>query len=173
MTSTTACPRPEVEMIVEHRASPSSDRRGVVGLLVLLFAITYLDRVCISVAGPRMQEDLGIDPIGWGWVTGMFTLAYCLFEIPTGMVGDRSVATRPRRKICPGSGDQGLIVGVLSPPRPGECLLSSSSCISRPAARFSTSTRSRRGRTSNANSSQRARSRSVSSRWCQIGRAHV
>ena len=42
--------------------STASDRRGVVGLLVLLFAITYLDRVCISVAGPRMQEDLGIDP---------------------------------------------------------------------------------------------------------------
>jgi hypothetical protein len=43
--------------------SASSDRRGVVGLLVLLFAITYLDRVCISVAGPRMQEDLGIGPL--------------------------------------------------------------------------------------------------------------
>jgi hypothetical protein len=53
--------------------SPSGDRRGVIGLLVLLFAITYLDRVCISVAGPRMQEDLGIDPIAWRWVTGMFT----------------------------------------------------------------------------------------------------
>ena len=64
----------------------SSDRRVVVGLLVLLFAITYLDRVCISVAGPRMQEDLGISPVGWGWVTGMFTFAYCLFEIPTGMM---------------------------------------------------------------------------------------
>lgn len=76
--------------------STSSDRRGVVGLLVLLFAITYLDRVCISVAGPRMQEDLGIDPIGWGWVTGMFTLAYCLFEIPTGMMGDR---LGPRRVL--------------------------------------------------------------------------
>jgi ACS family glucarate transporter-like MFS transporter len=76
--------------------SPSSDRRGVVALLVLLFAITYLDRVCISVAGPRMQEDLGIDPIGWGWVTGMFTLAYCLFEIPTGMMGDR---LGPRRVL--------------------------------------------------------------------------
>ena len=74
----------------------SSDRRRVVGLLVLLFAITYLDRVCISVAGPRMQEDLGIDPIGWGWVTGMFTLAYCLFEIPTGMMGDR---LGPRRVL--------------------------------------------------------------------------
>jgi MFS transporter, ACS family, glucarate transporter len=74
----------------------SGDRRRVVVLLVLLFVITYLDRVCISVAGPRMQEDLGIDPVGWGWVTGMFTLAYCLFEIPTGMMGDR---TGPRRVI--------------------------------------------------------------------------
>ncbi len=85
-------------MTVRDLASSSSDRRGVVGLLVLLFAITYLDRVRISVAGPRMQEDRGINPIGWGWVTGMFTLAYCLFEIPTGMMGDRSgKAARDRR----------------------------------------------------------------------------
>lgn len=72
------------------------DRRGVTGLLFLLFAITYIDRVCISVAGPRMQEDLGIDPVGWGWVTGVFTLAYCLFEIPTGTMGDR---LGPRRVL--------------------------------------------------------------------------
>ena len=43
-----------------------------------------------------MQEDLGIDPVGWGWVTGIFTLAYCLFEIPTGMLGDR---IGPRRVL--------------------------------------------------------------------------
>ena len=71
-------------------------RHGVLGLLVLLFAITYIDRVCISVAGPRIQEDLHIDPIGWGWVTAMFALAYCLFEIPTGALGDR---TGPRRVL--------------------------------------------------------------------------
>jgi MFS transporter, ACS family, glucarate transporter len=64
-------------------------RHRVSGLLVLLFAITYIDRVCISVAGPRMQADLNIDPVGWGWVTAMFTLSYCIFEIPTGMLGDR------------------------------------------------------------------------------------
>ena len=68
----------------------------VVGLLVLLFGITYLDRVCISVAGPRMQEDLHITPIGWGWVTGVFTISYCLFEIPTGTLGDR---IGPRRVL--------------------------------------------------------------------------
>ena len=71
-------------------------RHGVSGLLILLFAITYIDRVCISVAGPRMQEDLGIDPIRWGWVTAMFALSYCIFEIPTGALGDR---IGPRRVL--------------------------------------------------------------------------
>jgi sugar phosphate permease len=71
-------------------------RHGVLGFLVLLFVITYIDRVCISVAGPRMQEDLGIDPVGWGWVTAMFTLSYALFEIPTGTMGDR---VGPRRVL--------------------------------------------------------------------------
>ena len=40
------------------RSSQPSGRCGVVSLLFLLFAITYLDRVCVSVAGPRMQQDL-------------------------------------------------------------------------------------------------------------------
>ncbi|MEO5898460.1 MAG: MFS transporter [Vicinamibacterales bacterium] len=71
-------------------------RDRVTGLLILLFAITYIDRVCISVAGPRMQADLGIDPVGWGWVTAIFTLSYCLFEIPTGALGDR---IGPRRVL--------------------------------------------------------------------------
>lgn len=69
---------------------------GVVGLLILLFAITYLDRVCISVAGPRIQSELHISPIGWGWVTGIFILSYGLFEIPTGALGDR---IGPRRVL--------------------------------------------------------------------------
>ena len=75
---------------------PLKYRHRVSGLLVLLFAITYIDRVCISVAGPRIQEDLQIDPVGWGWVTAMFTLSYCLFEIPTGALGDR---LGPRRVL--------------------------------------------------------------------------
>jgi MFS family permease len=58
-------------------------------MLILLFAVTYLDRVCISVAGPLMQADLGIRPVGWGWITGIFTLSYGLFEVPAGLLGDR------------------------------------------------------------------------------------
>ncbi|HUA19938.1 MAG TPA: MFS transporter [Bryobacteraceae bacterium] len=74
----------------------AKNRYKVVALLIFLFAVTYLDRVCISVAGPRMQDDLHIDPVGWGWVTGIFTLSYCLFEIPTGALGDR---IGPRRVL--------------------------------------------------------------------------
>jgi ACS family glucarate transporter-like MFS transporter len=58
-------------------------------LLGLLAVITYLDRVCIAVAGPRMQADLHISPAGWGWVVGIFAFAYAAFEIPTGSLADR------------------------------------------------------------------------------------
>ena len=44
-------------------------------LLFLLAVITYLDRVCISVAGPRIQDYLHIGPQQWGWVVGAFALA--------------------------------------------------------------------------------------------------
>jgi len=40
----------------------------VLDMLALLSVITYLDRVCIAVAGPRMQDDLNISPEMWGWV---------------------------------------------------------------------------------------------------------
>lgn len=71
-------------------------RYRVLGMLFLLSILTYLDRVCISVAGPRMQQDLGIPPERWGWVVGAFTLSYAFFEIPTGSMGDR---IGPRRVI--------------------------------------------------------------------------
>ena len=71
-------------------------RNRVLALVSLLIVITYLDRVCISVAGPRMQESLHLGPAAWGWVTGIFTLAYALFEIPSGALGDR---IGPRRVL--------------------------------------------------------------------------
>jgi sugar phosphate permease len=64
-------------------------RHRVLILLATLSVITYLDRVCISVAGPRMQAELGLSPQDWGLVTGAFGIAYALFEIPSGFLGDR------------------------------------------------------------------------------------
>jgi MFS transporter, ACS family, glucarate transporter len=64
-------------------------RHGVLGFLVSLSVITFLDRLSIAVAGPRIQDELHISPDQWGWVLGAFALAYGLFEIPSGALGDR------------------------------------------------------------------------------------
>jgi MFS family permease len=74
-------------------------RHRVLTLLFLLSIITYLDRVCISVAGPRMQEDLDISPERWGWVVGAFTISYAAFEIPSGAMGDRIGARKVLTRI--------------------------------------------------------------------------
>jgi MFS family permease len=66
-----------------------SKRHIVLALLVALSIITYLDRVCIAIAGPRMQDKLGLSPDHWGWVMGVFAIAYGVFEIPVGALGDR------------------------------------------------------------------------------------
>jgi len=71
----------------------------VLGLLSLLSAITYIDRVCIAVAGPRMQDDLHIGPEAWGWVTSVFFISYGAFELPTGVLGDRIGSRRVLTRI--------------------------------------------------------------------------
>lgn len=64
-------------------------RYKVLVLLCTLSLITYMDRLCIAVAGPAMQKDLGLDAEKWGWVLGAFALTYSVFEIPAGAWGDR------------------------------------------------------------------------------------
>jgi ACS family glucarate transporter-like MFS transporter len=64
-------------------------RHRVLLLMMALAVITFLDRIAISVAGPRIQKELHIAPERWGWVLGAFVLAYGLFEIPSGALGDR------------------------------------------------------------------------------------
>lgn len=51
--------------------------------------ITFLDRIALSSASSSIMDDLQISTVQWGWIMGMFTLAYGLFEIPTGWLGDR------------------------------------------------------------------------------------
>src|SRR5262245_10703903 len=74
-------------------------RHGVLGFLFFLSIITYVDRVCISVAGTRMQSELRLSPSDWGWVTGAFTLSYALFEIPSGALADRIGSRRVLTRI--------------------------------------------------------------------------
>lgn len=64
-------------------------RRIVLGLLAALSVITFIDRLAIAVTGPTMQKDLGITPAQWGWVLSAYVIAYAVFEVPSGALGDQ------------------------------------------------------------------------------------
>ncbi len=74
-------------------------RYHVLAALFLLSVITYLDRVCISLAGPRMKSELGLTNEQFGWVLSAFAIGYSLFEIPSGAWGDRHGARRVLTRI--------------------------------------------------------------------------
>ena len=74
-------------------AGVSHVRYKVLFFGVCLAAITYLDRVCISITAPDIMRELSLSPLQMSFVFSAFTIAYGLFEIPTGWWGDR-VGTR-------------------------------------------------------------------------------
>jgi MFS transporter, ACS family, glucarate transporter len=46
-----------------------------------------------------MQDALHISPVGWGWITGIFTVSYALFEIPSGILADRIGSRRVLTRV--------------------------------------------------------------------------
>ena len=64
-----------------------------------LAVVTYLDRVCIATAAPFIMADLGLTLVEMGFVFSAFTLAYSLFEVPSGWLGDRLGARRVLTRI--------------------------------------------------------------------------
>lgn len=76
--------------------TPSRARFTVLRFAFALSVITYLDRVCIATAAASIREELRLDAIQMGWVFSAFTLAYAIFEIPSGWLGD---VVRPRRVL--------------------------------------------------------------------------
>lgn len=48
-----------------------------------------MDRVSISIVGVRIKSAFHLTNTQFGWVLSAFVLAYALFEIPSGIMGDR------------------------------------------------------------------------------------
>lgn len=70
-------------------ATPTRARHVALVFTLLLAAVAYLDRVCISTTASRIQADLHLNDAQIGWVFSAFTLAYGLFEVPSGWLADR------------------------------------------------------------------------------------
>src|SRR6476660_9926850 len=69
--------------------SRSRVRVRVMAFLCVLSFLTYYDRQCIVRAQESIQGSLGISDEQMGLVFGAFWLAYALFDIPGGWMGDR------------------------------------------------------------------------------------
>ena len=63
-------------------------RYWVIVFAVTLAVITYIDRVSLSFASLVIRHDLGLTSDQMGWAFGAFGLAYALFEMPGGFLGD-------------------------------------------------------------------------------------
>lgn len=68
--------------------APSRFRYVVLALLCLLAMITYMDRAANGSAKKAIMADLGVGEEDFFWVLIAFQLAYALFEIPSGWLGD-------------------------------------------------------------------------------------
>ena len=83
-------------------AEPSKVRWMVLAAICLVYFVTYLDRVNISVAAPAMAKDLHLSLTHMGLVFSAFSISYAVLQIPGGLFGDK---VGPRKALT--------IMGVL------------------------------------------------------------
>jgi ACS family glucarate transporter-like MFS transporter len=57
--------------------------------MFVISAVAYVDRVNISIAGPTIAKEFGLDNIHLGWVFSAFLAGYALFQTPGGRLADR------------------------------------------------------------------------------------
>ncbi|NCI48140.1 MFS transporter [Sediminibacterium soli] len=64
-------------------------RYQVLAVLCLLAIITYLDRTAASVAEHGITDSFQLTEKQFGWLHAVFSIAYGLFQIPSGWIGDK------------------------------------------------------------------------------------
>src|SRR5262245_31687154 len=68
----------------------------VLGLLCLMYLITYVDRVNMATAASEIRRELGLSGAQLGSALGAFGIPYLLFQVFGGWIGDRF---GPRRTL--------------------------------------------------------------------------
>jgi ACS family glucarate transporter-like MFS transporter len=68
---------------------PTRVRWQILVLLAIIAALTYLDRLNLSIAGKHIQDEFAFSNETMGWILSAFVLGYALFQVPGGWLGDR------------------------------------------------------------------------------------
>lgn len=68
---------------------PTRVRWHMIGMLTVITALTYLDRLNLGIAGKYIQDEFAFSNETMGWILSGFVLGYALFQVPGGWAGDR------------------------------------------------------------------------------------
>lgn len=74
----------ETGAALERRAFSKATRR-LIPLMMVLYIVSFLDRVNVGFAALTMNADLGFSPEIFGWAAGVFFIGYFLFEVPSNL----------------------------------------------------------------------------------------
>jgi sugar phosphate permease len=80
--------------VTASHSRPTHVRYVVLALTVAAYMITYMDRQVLATSRPVIMKELGISLTAMGWITFGFRMAYALFQIPGGWLGDTIGARR-------------------------------------------------------------------------------
>ncbi len=75
--------------LVMTAAKRSRVRLLIVTMLFFATTINYADRATLSIAGPSLAKDLGLDAVSMGYVFSAFAWSYVLAQLPGGWLLDR------------------------------------------------------------------------------------
>jgi MFS transporter, ACS family, glucarate transporter len=64
-------------------------RLFIVTMLFLVTTVNYADRATLSIAGPALSKELGLDPVAMGYVFSAFGWSYVIAQVPGGWLLDR------------------------------------------------------------------------------------
>jgi MFS family permease len=85
-----AGPEPITAEVGKEAAPASRVRYCVLAFACALAVVTYIQRLgFVSVGSPHIMKSAGLDPADMGNLAAVFLVAYGLFQVPGGLLGDR------------------------------------------------------------------------------------
>ncbi|HEV6967363.1 MFS transporter [Roseateles sp.] len=85
MTTTTA----PLARAAASSAIRTKKRFAILAMLFIVTTINYADRATLSIAGPALSKELGIDAVTMGYVFSAFGWSYVIAQLPGGWLLDR------------------------------------------------------------------------------------
>ena len=61
----------------------------LIPFMLVLYVVSYLDRINVSFAALQMNQDLGFSDQAFGFGAGIFFFGYCIFGIPSNLIIER------------------------------------------------------------------------------------